>query len=106
MIRKTGKFLDKSLNDDEVRQLADHLSFHSMKANPAINLESFARIERERHGLPEQRDLQFIRQGETGSWRKEMTQDMADRLDAWTKLKLEGTGYDLQINGISNRAMP
>jgi estrone sulfotransferase len=100
VIKKTGQFLGKALSEEQVDQLAEHLSFGSMKTNPAINLEDFARIERERHGLLEQPDLQFIRQGETGSWLKEMTQDMSDRLDAWTEQSLEGTGYDLKINEI------
>jgi estrone sulfotransferase len=100
VIRKTGQFLGKELSKEAVEQLAEHLSFGSMKTNPAINLEDFARIERERYGLLEQPDLQFIRQGETGSWWKEMTQDMSDRLDAWTRKRLKGTGYDLQINEV------
>jgi hypothetical protein len=102
VIRKTAQFLGKALNEERVNELADHLSFGSMKTNPAINLENFARVERERYGLSEQPDLQFIRQGEAGGWRREMTQDMADRVDVWTDQRLEGTGYNLQCNGISN----
>lgn len=90
------------MSEDKVHQLADHLSFGNMKSNPAVNLESFARIERERYGLPEQADLQFFRRGETGGWRKDMTQAVADRLDAWTELRLQGTDYDLQLKGKSN----
>jgi hypothetical protein len=90
------------MSEDQVHQLADHLSFGNMKSNPAVNLECYAQIERERHGLPEQPDLQFFRQGETGGWRKDMTQAVADRLDAWTELRLQGTDYDLQLKGKSN----
>ncbi|KAJ4450084.1 hypothetical protein ANN_01491 [Periplaneta americana] len=103
VIRKTADFLGKSLNEEQVNQLAEHLSFRSMKSNPATNLEIFAELERKRHGLPEQPDLKFIRQGECGGWRKEMTQEMADKLDAWTKQRLEGTGYNLSsFNKISD----
>ena len=102
MIQKTAKFMNKTLSEDQVHQLADHLSFGNMKSNPAINLETFARIERERHGLSEQPDLQFIRQGETGGWRKDMTQAGADRLDAWTESRLHGTDYDPELTGTGN----
>lgn len=102
MIRKTALFLGKALNDKQINKLEDHLSFGSMKTNPSINLENFALLERQRHGLPEEPDLQFIRQGESGGWWREMTQDMADRVDAWTEHRLEGTGYNLQRKGISN----
>jgi hypothetical protein len=98
VVRKTAQFLGKAMNGEQVNKLADHLSFGSMKSNPAINLENFARIERERYGLPEQPDLQFIRQGESGAWWREMTPDMAHRVDAWTQQRLEGTGYNHQCN--------
>jgi Sulfotransferase domain. len=90
------------MSEDQVHQLADHLSFANMKSNPSVNLEVFARIERERHGLPENQDLHFLRQGQTGGWRKDMPQAVADRLDAWTELRLRGTDYDPQARGKIN----
>jgi hypothetical protein len=99
VIQKTGIFLGKAMSEDQVHQLADHLSFGNMKSNPAVNAESFAQKERERYGLPDEEDLHFLRQGETGGWRKDMTQAVADRLDAWTELRLQGTNYDLHVRG-------
>jgi len=99
VIQKTGKFLGKAMSEDQVQQLADHLSFGKMKSNPAVNVEDYAQMERERHGLPDEDDFHFLRQGETGGWRKDMTQAVADRLDAWTELRLQGTDYDLQVRG-------
>jgi hypothetical protein len=96
VIRKTGKFLGKTLSDDQVQQLTDHLSFSNMKSNPAVNVEDFAQMERVRNGMPEDQDLHMVRQGESGSWRKIMTQAMADRLDAWTEQRLQGTDYGLR----------
>jgi len=90
------------MSEDQVHQLADHLSFGKMKSNPAVNVEKYAQKERESHGLPDEDDLHFIRQGETGGWRKDMTQVVADRLDAWTELRLQGTDYDLQVRGKIN----
>jgi len=102
VIQKTAKFLGKVMSEDQVHQLADHLSFGKMKSNPAVNVENYAQMERERYGLPDEDDLHFLRQGETGGWRKDMTQDVADRLDAWTELKLQGTDYDLQVRSKIN----
>ena len=42
VIRKTAKFLGKSLTDEDVTRLAEHLSFKSMKANKAVNKEDLA----------------------------------------------------------------
>ena len=99
MIQKTAKFLGKEMSEDQVHQLADHLNFGNMKSNPAVNLENFAQKERERYGLPDEEDLHFFRQGEPGGWRKDMTQAVAERLDAWTELRLQGTDYDLHVRG-------
>jgi len=106
VIQKTAKFLGKVMSEDQVHQLADHLSFSNMKSNLAVNLENYAQKERECHGLPDDEDLHFLRQGEAGGWRKDMTQAMADRLDAWTELRLQGTDYDLQGRGKINLLKP
>jgi hypothetical protein len=100
VIQKTAKFLGKAMSEPQIQQLVDHLSFGNMKSNPAVNVESYAQKERERHGLPDEEDLHFIRQGEAGGWRKDMTQAVADRLDAWTELRVQGTDYDLKINAL------
>ncbi|KAJ9583706.1 hypothetical protein L9F63_021951, partial [Diploptera punctata] len=103
VIRKTAAFLGKEFNEDQVSQLADHLSFQNMRSNPAINLESFAKDERKRHGLSEDPNLKFIRQGESGGWKKEMTPDMAQRINIWSRQRLEGTGYPLPEIQINNK---
>ncbi|XP_065216849.1 luciferin sulfotransferase-like [Planococcus citri] len=37
VIRKTSNFIDKSISESETETLLDHLSFSSMKNNPAVN---------------------------------------------------------------------
>ena len=44
VIRKTAKFLDKTLTDEEVERLADHLSFRNMKSNKAVNKEESVKL--------------------------------------------------------------
>lgn len=34
VVLKVAKFLDKTLSDDEIEKLLDHLNFNSMKNNP------------------------------------------------------------------------
>ena len=41
VIRRTAEFLDKTLTDEEVELLAEHLSFKNMKSNKAVNKEEF-----------------------------------------------------------------
>ena len=44
VIRQTAEFLDKTLTEEEVERLADHLSFKYMKSNKAVNKEESVRI--------------------------------------------------------------
>ena len=74
-----------------------------MRENPATNLESFAKDERKRHGLSEDPNLKFIRQGESGGWKKHMSTDMAQKINDWSRQRLEGTGYPLPEIQISNK---
>ena len=44
VIRRTAEFLDKTLTEEEVERLADHLSFKNMKSNKAVNKEESVHI--------------------------------------------------------------
>ena len=44
VIRKTATFLGKSISDSGVSQLAQHLSFNSMKNNKAVNKEDYEEL--------------------------------------------------------------
>ena len=92
MIRKTAEFLGKKLKDSEVDRLAEHLSFRSMKDNGAINGEEVIKEVKQRHGLdPSDPQLSFIRKGEIGSWKNEMTPDVVRQFDVWAAKKTRGT---------------
>nr|CAD7406773.1 unnamed protein product [Timema cristinae] len=100
VILKTCKILEKSYTNDEVESLSDHLSFNSMKDNPSVNLEFFTKQEIERNNMEETTDLKFIRQGETGGWKKVMSLELAARFDAWTAEKLDGSGYEVGMAAV------
>ena len=42
VIRKTASFLGKTLSEDDVTRLQEHLSFKNMKSNKAVNKEDLA----------------------------------------------------------------
>lgn len=64
-IRKTAAFLGKQLTDDEVKNLADYLSFNKMKSNPAVNLEPILEKTQGTDFLKNSH-LRFIRKGQVG----------------------------------------
>ncbi|PSN58317.1 hypothetical protein C0J52_00106 [Blattella germanica] len=88
-IRKTADFLGKTMTDAQVDELAEHLSFQSMRKNPAVNLEGLMAL---KNGPEQKPDLKFIRKGEVGDWKNHMSPEMAARFDAWTEENLRGTG--------------
>lgn len=92
VIQRTADFLGKKLRCDELEKLAEHLSFKNMKMNGAINGEEIVKEVKARHGMdPSDPQLAFIRKGESGSWRIEMTPDVARQFDIWSTKKLKGT---------------
>ena len=46
VIRKTAKFLGKTLSENDVTRLQEHLSFKNMKSNKAVNKEDLAGVMR------------------------------------------------------------
>lgn len=82
IIRKVAAFLDKTLTDEQVERLREHLSFESMQKNPAVNYENMVADLRNLYGV--QNDSKFMRKGQVGSYKDEMTPDMVAKLDAWT----------------------
>ena len=41
VIKRTAAFLEKTLTDDDIDKLAEHLSFRNMSKNKAVNKEDF-----------------------------------------------------------------
>uniref|UniRef100_A0A1B6MHB2 Sulfotransferase domain-containing protein n=2 Tax=Graphocephala atropunctata TaxID=36148 RepID=A0A1B6MHB2_9HEMI len=90
VIRKTAKFLGKEINDDQIVQLSDHLSFEKMKNNPAVNFEDHINMLKDM-GLGDKNGT-FMRNGQVDQWKTKWSQDLIQRFDLWTKDHLEGTG--------------
>jgi hypothetical protein len=96
VIRKTASFLDKKLSDEEVDVLTEHLSFNSMKNNPAVNYEDVVEINR-KYNLIDQGEIEkgsFMRKGSVGDYKGTMSKDMVQRFDEWTEKSLKGTGLN------------
>ncbi|KAK7873232.1 hypothetical protein R5R35_011312 [Gryllus longicercus] len=82
VIRRTAKFLGKSITEEQVARLAEHLDFKQMKQNRAVNLEdTLAKIGRTRDDKGEKG---FIRKGVVGEGRREMSPEMVARFDERT----------------------
>ncbi|XP_047120424.1 luciferin sulfotransferase-like [Schistocerca piceifrons] len=112
VIRRTAKFLGKNVTDEQMEQLCEHLSFSSMKNNPAVNQQEYIANIRQRNGLGElpkkepaevektgADPTKFMRRGEAGGWRTEMPDSWIEKYDQWTQKHIEGTGYQVGVSG-------
>ncbi|XP_066581898.1 luciferin sulfotransferase [Prorops nasuta] len=97
-IRKTAKFLNKSVSEEQISELCEHLKFSKMAANPAVNMEHVLADMRVQVDDP---DVKFIRKGKVGDWRNYMSEELAQRFDEWTEKNLRGTGLKFDTENIS-----
>jgi len=86
VITKVAKFLGKSLTEEQLDKLAQHLHFDNFKKNPYVNSEEMKMIP----GLADN-ERSFIRKGKTGDWKNHFTPEMERRMDAWVKENQRGT---------------
>lgn len=100
VIKKTAKFLEKPINDKQLKKLTVHLSFDSMKNNPAINGEEFIKDVIVKYDMPrDDPELTFIRKGIMGSWKKEMGPDLVKKFDEWTEINgIEDDDQENKVN--------
>ncbi|XP_066994279.2 luciferin sulfotransferase isoform X2 [Anabrus simplex] len=89
VIRKTAAFLGKDITDEQVSQLAKHLDFSNMKNNTSVNYGEYVKILQERFSV----DNPFMRKGEIGSGKKELSPEMIARIDKWSQEHIKGSEY-------------
>jgi len=89
-IKSLGSFLGKSLSEDELDKLIDHVSFDAMKKNGSVNSKAAYEVINKLFGRPS--DLgDHCRKGKVGTWKEELSQDSTMKLEAWIeKNKIPG----------------
>ncbi|XP_046610967.1 luciferin sulfotransferase-like [Neodiprion virginianus] len=93
VIRKTAEFLGKVLTNEQLTLLTDHLSFASMKANPAVNYEDVIEFNKELKLIDY--DGKFMRSGTVDQWKGQMSSEVIKQFDDWINENLKDTGLSL-----------
>ena len=84
-VKKAMKFLNKNYSEEEIDKLCQHLSFESMKNNLSCNFEDFLEILRtlqSSNGIIPEDGFKFIRKGQIGSHKEELTAEQIKKLNA------------------------
>ncbi|GAB0097110.1 hypothetical protein DMENIID0001_127090 [Sergentomyia squamirostris] len=101
VIRKTAKFLGKSISDEAVQKLADYLSFSNFSKNTAVNMDKILKNIEEvfDHKMPDQK-YNFVRRGVAGGFRDEMSPEWIDKFNRWTKEECKKWKCDDELKNI------
>ncbi|RZB73452.1 Sulfotransfer 1 domain containing protein [Asbolus verrucosus] len=91
VIKQVSEFLERPLGDEQIEILTKHLSFESMKANPAVNYEMVCDLNK-RFKLIEHEGV-FMRSGTVGGYKAVMSPEVIERFDEWIKENTQGTDY-------------
>jgi hypothetical protein len=97
VVQRTADFLNCALNSAELSQLCEHLSFQSMKSNRSVSHED-EMVKLRGQQTDGNGEIQpFMRKGEVGGWKQDITPHMEEKLNLYTKKKLAGTDYVLPL---------
>lgn len=91
IIEQVACFLERSLSQVQIQILAQHLSFESMKNNPAVNYELVCELNR-KFQLIDEKGV-FMRSGSVGGYKTMMSSKIIQQFDEWEKEKTNGTDY-------------
>ncbi|XP_073847784.1 sulfotransferase 1 [Musca autumnalis] len=83
VIQDVCRFLNKTVNDQQLEQMIDHLSFEKMKDNPACNHVKEFESMKAAAGR-EVDEFRFVRRGIVNSHKDELPEDVINKLDEWT----------------------
>ncbi|KAJ3640724.1 hypothetical protein Zmor_027268 [Zophobas morio] len=91
VIKQVAEFLGRTFSEQDLERLAKHLSFDSMKNNPAVNKEIL--VELVKKFYDKKNDGSFLRKGIVGDHKAAMSPEMLRKFDNWIKDNIQGTDY-------------
>ncbi|KAK5638159.1 hypothetical protein RI129_012454 [Pyrocoelia pectoralis] len=92
VVQKTCAFLEKGpLSEEQLEKLCTHLSFKSMKSNPAVN---YQQLIDDRKPYNPTINRSFIRSGKVQGYKEEMSPKLISEFDEWIKKNIENTDFD------------
>lgn len=90
-ILKIARFLDKSLTDEDVDKLIQHLDIEKFRKNKSVNNDHFTDL-----GIASKnKEHQFIRKGKVGGWKEYFTPALNADADKWIKDNLKNSDLKL-----------
>lgn len=92
VLKTVASFLGKSLSPNQIAALCEHLNFDNIKNNMYVNCEEGMQYLRYLYGCKTTDYESFIRKGQVGGYKEEMSPEMIERFDKWIQENTKGTG--------------
>ncbi|XP_065211068.1 luciferin sulfotransferase-like [Planococcus citri] len=96
VIHKTADFIGKPISESQVEKLLDHLSFSSMKQNPAVNFEPIVEMKKKLKMIDEN-DGHFMRRGVVGDWKDRLDSELCERFQKWEEETLNEIDFTFSV---------
>ncbi|XP_069681095.1 luciferin sulfotransferase-like [Periplaneta americana] len=93
VVQRTAKFLNCELNAEQLEKLCEHLSFESMKNNPAVVNQEDLNLRKHKDVIGDVQPM--VRKGKVGGWKEEISPYLAQKITRWTEEKLKDSGYQI-----------
>ena len=85
-IERVASFLDKSLTEDQLNLLTEHLRIDTFAKNESANFEVGKKT-----GLMNLDAGNFVRKGKAGDWKNFFSAELNKRIDDWIENSLVGS---------------
>ncbi|EDW92367.2 LOW QUALITY PROTEIN: uncharacterized protein Dyak_GE14312 [Drosophila yakuba] len=99
VIAEVAQFLERTLSQEQIQQMQRHLSFESMRDNPACNHVKEFESMKAAAGR-EVEEFRFVRRGVVGSHKDELTADIIREFDLWSDSNLRD--FKLNMDDFAN----
>ncbi|XP_065345156.1 sulfotransferase 1C4 [Cloeon dipterum] len=91
-IRSMTSFLGKTLSEEQIEGLADHLDIRNFRNNSAVNYDIVREV-----GMLNSGEPAFIRRGKVGDWHAEFDEELNQRADKWIEENLQKTDITFPV---------
>ena len=88
-VQKLAEFLERDLNQEQIKKIASHVSFQAMLCNDNVNHTKKSHFKHE--------ISQFMRKGEVGDWKNYLTKEQEQYVDELYSERVEGSGLEFDF---------
>ncbi|XP_058118159.1 luciferin sulfotransferase-like [Anopheles ziemanni] len=96
VLPRVCQFFGKSFSDEQLDELAVHLSFDEMKKNPSTNNDNMVRSAMKMNGR-EGEQFEFMRKGIVGDFRNELSEEYIAKFDQFIASQLAGSDFNYNL---------